>query len=131
MNEQTIINDLLDEVSEEELSDLDAILLKLGLKDDPKTLPPKTKRKGELTTYNLKVLFNCSLCGGSYSSVFVMEASSDGTQRIGKEFKENEDIYCHKTRIENVHFCSKCKVFLESKTKEELVTIILRMVKCI
>ena len=128
MDEKTLINDLLDEVSEEEVLELNRVLAKLGLKDSPKPIKhPKTKMKGEMVTYNLKVIYTCSLCGSSFDSIFVMEAGDDGTFRIGKQVKV--DVPCQQTRKEGIGYCKNCVGFLESLSKEDLIKRILRMVK--
>jgi hypothetical protein len=128
MNDKTLIDDLLDEVSEEDVAELNAVLAKLGLKDSPKPIKhPKIKVKGELTTYNLKVLYNCSLCCSVFSAIFIMEAGADGTFCIGKEIKE--DAPCLQTRKESIHYCKNCEEFLETLTKKELILRILKMVR--
>ena len=131
MDDKGIIDALLDEVTQDQVEDLDKILIKLGLKQVPKTerKPKKAKFKGELITYNLKVLFTCKLCKQSYQQVFVMEVSPDGCQRIGRKVKD--EVYCHKTRIEKVNFCAGCKASLGELTREQLIDKILELAKCI
>jgi hypothetical protein len=128
MNDKTLIDDLLDEVSEEDVAELNAVLAKLGLKDSPKPVKhPKAKMKGELTTYNLKVIYNCSLCQSIFPTIFIMEAGDDGTFRIGREVKI--EVPCLQTRQEKIGYCKNCTNFLQTQSKEELILRILKMVR--
>jgi hypothetical protein len=130
MDEKTIIDNLLDEVSQEEVEELEKVLAKLGLgnKAPAKVKHPKSKIKGDMTTYYLKVVYECSLCGSVSTTIFMMEAGQDGTYRISKEIKE--DVPCQQIRKETLHFCKNCRNFLERQSNEKLISIIMRLVKC-
>ena len=130
-DEMENINRILSQVAPEELEKLDKLLIKLGLKPDPHkaTKHRKEKLKGELTTQNLKVIYTCQTCKQSYQTIFVMEASKDGLQRISKEFREPVDLYCHKTRIEKVKWCDKCERYLMNLTKEQVIAMFMKVLK--
>lgn len=126
---KTEIDHLLSEVSAEEVEKLERILIRLGLRPGTKPQPKhkKEKIKGSLKTYNLRVVYECKLCRSTSKVTFIMEANEDGDQRISR--RSDEDLTPFVLRQEWVSSCPCCQRYLEGQSKEELINIILKIVR--
>lgn len=126
---QAEIDHLLKEVSKDELERLEGILSRLGLKPGvkPPPKPKKTKLKGSLQTYNLRVLYECQLCMSTSKTTFVMEANENGDTRVSR--RTDEDLTPFVLRREMLSSCQNCQSWLETQPKEKLIELVLKIVR--
>lgn len=127
MDEKSQIDDVLDNTPEEDLELLKSALKKLGIIEDDLKKDVKcytlgkgsTRAKGSVKSYYLLVTFKCQTCKAEYNQRFFMEADKQGM--YAKSTEVFEEVPCQMTRTEKVRVCNKCKEFLNSLEKDELI----------
>lgn len=83
----------------------------------------KRVRKEKLKPYNLIVTYTCRLCKNTWDQYFSMQWSDEYEGLISVKIEERPLVYITKQMDQGR--CKGCRPYLLSKTKEELINIIL------
>lgn len=91
--------------------------------DDTDKVEVKRIRREKLKPYNLVVTYTCNLCGSVWEQYFKMEWSDQYDALISTPVEDKPIAYV--TRRMSQGKCKYCRAYLESKTKEELINLII------